>query len=152
MTFKLSDRSKARLEGVDERLVKVVEFAIGISEIDFAVTEGVRSHERQAELLKRGATKTMNSKHLTGHAVDLVAYIDGQVSWEVAVYDDLADAMKVAAQTLGVSIRWGGAWHIGDICCWSRPMECAMNDYIDQRRAAGKRPFIDCPHFELTDC
>ena len=110
MTFKLSQRSLYRMKGVDERLVNVVKRAIEISEVDFIVTEGLRTKERQAELLKAGATRTMNSKHIVGKAVDLAAVVDGQVRWDWPLYSKLATAMKRAAEILNVKIEWGGDW------------------------------------------
>jgi peptidoglycan L-alanyl-D-glutamate endopeptidase CwlK len=110
MTFQLSQRSLDRMKGVDERLVNVVKRAIEISEIDFVVTEGLRTKERQAQLLKAGATRTMNSKHIVGKAVDLAAIVDGQVRWDWPLYAKLADAMKRAAEILNVEIEWGGDW------------------------------------------
>ena len=149
MSFKLSSRSLSRLEGVDERLVAVVKRAIEITGIDFGVTEGLRTKERQEELVAAGKSQTMKSKHLDGHAVDLVAYIGSDVCWELNLYDDIADAMKQAAQEQGVAIRWGAAWNVSDITQWEGTMEDAMNHYIDERRSQGRRPFIDGPHFEL---
>jgi len=149
--FELSQRSLSRLEGVDERLVRVVCSAIRLSNIDFGVSEGLRTEERQKELVASGASKTMKSKHLEGRAVDLVGYIGGQVSWEVTTYDDIADAMKMAAQAEGVKLRWGAAWHIDDVCEYKGTMEEAMNDYIDLRRSQGRRPFVDAPHWDLID-
>ena len=110
MTFKLSQRSLDRMKGVDERLVNVVKRAIEISEVDFIVTEGLRTKERHAELLKAGATRTMNSKHIVGKAVDLAAVVNGQVRWDWPLYSKLATAMKRAAEILNVKIEWGGDW------------------------------------------
>lgn len=110
MTFALSDRSKARLVGVHPRMVEIVWRAITITPIDFAVTEGVRSIERQRELLQAGASTTMRSRHLTGHAVDLAAYIGAEVRWDWPLYHKLAEAMKEAARQLGTPIEWGGDW------------------------------------------
>jgi len=149
MSFQLSQRSLDRLEGVEDSLVVVVKRAIELTKVDFGVSEGVRSAERQKELVAKGASKTMKSKHIDGLAVDLVAYIDGRVSWELNLYDDIADAMAAAAKEYQVTIRWGGAWHIDDIGTWEGKMEDAMTTYIDLRRSQGKRPFIDGPHFEL---
>jgi len=126
-----------------------VKRAIQLTEVDFGVSEGLRSIDRQKELVAKGASKTMKSKHIDGLAVDLVAYIDGRVSWELNLYDNIADAMAAAAKEYGVTIRWGGAWHIDDIGTWEGKMEDAMTTYIDLRRSQGKRPFIDGPHFEL---
>jgi peptidoglycan L-alanyl-D-glutamate endopeptidase CwlK len=149
MSFELSQRSLERLEGVEDSLVLVVKRAIQLTKVDFGVSEGLRSVPRQMELVARGASKTMKSKHIDGLAVDLVAYISGRVSWELNLYDDIADAMAAAAKEHGVTIRWGGAWHIDDIGTWQGKMEDAMTTYIDLRRSQGKRPFIDGPHFEL---
>ena len=92
----------------------------------------------------------MNSKHLKGLAVDLMAYVGGRGCWELKVYDDIADAMKQGAIEYGVPIVWGASWHIRNIADWEGTMEEAMNDYIDTRRKEGKRPFIDGPHFEIN--
>lgn len=149
MTYALSSRSLEKLQGVDERLVRVVQRAIELTTVDFGVVQGLRTMEEQAGLVAKGASQTMQSKHLTGHAVDLMAYIDGRGSWELALYDNIADAVKQSAIEMMVPIRWGGAWNISDIRNWSGTMEDAMNHYVDARRKEGKRPFIDAPHFEL---
>ena len=147
--FKLSKRSLDRLEGVDADLVAVVKRAIEITTVDFGVTEGMRSIETQRKYVDAGKSQTMNSKHLTGDAVDLVAYIGSDVAWELNLYDDIADAMQEAAVETGAVLRWGAAWHINDIRDWDGTMEDAMNSYVDLRRSQGKRPFIDGPHFEI---
>jgi len=108
--YKLGARSKQRLKGVHDDLVKVVERAIEITEVDFAVLEGVRSRARQEQLFKQKATKTMNSRHLTGHAVDLGAYVGGSVRWDWPLYYQIADAMKAAAAELEIPLTWGGDW------------------------------------------
>lgn len=148
--FKLSNISKERLEGIKPELRAVVERAIEITEVDFGVTQGLRTIEEQEALVARGASKTMKSKHLTGDAVDLAAYVGSRVSWEIKLYDDIADAMKQAAIELNTPIRWGAAWTVADITKWEGTMEEAMNAYVDWRRKEGKRPFIDAPHFELV--
>jgi len=108
--MKLSERSIRNLIGVNSDLVRVVQRAAEITPLDFIVTEGVRTALRQAELFKVGATRTMNSKHLVGRAVDLAAVVDGDVRWDWPLYDKLAEAMKQAAQEEGVRINWGGDW------------------------------------------
>lgn len=150
MAFVLSQKSIDRLDGVKDQLVDVVTRAIEISTVDFGVTEGLRTTETQRKYVETGKSQTMESKHLTGDAVDLVAYIDGQVSWELNLYDNLADAMKQAAIEKNVAIRWGAAWNVPDIRLWRGTMEEAMVYYIDTRRKQNKRPFIDGPHFELV--
>lgn len=120
--FRLSQRSKDRLKGVHPDLIKVVELAIDLTEVDFVVTEGIRSLERQKQLVAAGASKTMKSRHLTGHAVDLAALVNGSIRWDWPLYHKLADAMKEAAKHLGIAIEWGGDW----------------------------KGFPDGPHFELS--
>jgi peptidoglycan LD-endopeptidase CwlK len=150
MTFKLSQRSLDKLQGVDEQLVATVKLAISLTKTDFGVICGLRTIEEQRALVAKGASKTMRSKHLEGKAVDLMAYVGSRGSWELNLYDDLADAMKAAAKETGAVVRWGAAWHIPDIRQWNGSMEDAMNAYVDLRRSEGKRPFIDGPHFELV--
>lgn len=129
MTFRLSARSEGRLVGVHPDLVAVVRRAIQITPVDFGVLEGVRSLERQRDLVKRGASQTMNSRHLTGHAVDLYAWVPNErtgrheVSWETRHYESIAKAMFEAAShewiktpdqtyiyVTGTKLRWGGHW------------------------------------------
>ena len=137
------------MEGVDERLVAVVKHAITSTKTDFGVIQGLRTIEMQKALVAKGASQTMKSKHLDGLAVDLMAYIGGRGSWELNLYDDLADAMAEGANAAGCKVRWGAAWHIDSIGQYKGTMEDAMNEYIDLRRSQGRRPFIDGPHFEL---
>lgn len=110
MTFKLSARSLARLEGVHPDLVAVVKRAIEITPVDFVVLEGMRTAARQRELKASGASRTMNSRHLTGHAVDLAPMLGGRVSWDWPLYHRLAPVVKQAAAELKVPIQWGGDW------------------------------------------
>jgi peptidoglycan L-alanyl-D-glutamate endopeptidase CwlK len=111
----LSNRSATRLKGVHPDLVSVIRLGLAKSEIDFTVTEGVRTTERQSRLVAEGKSQTMNSRHLLqsdgfGHAVDVVALDGGEASWEFSDYEKIAKAMKAAADELGVSITWGGDW------------------------------------------
>ena len=149
MTYKLSTKSQERLMGVEPELKEVLYEAIKVTKIDFGVIEGLRTEEKQKQLVESGASQTMKSKHLEGRAVDLMAYIGGRGSWELSVYDEIADAMKEAAIKVDVAVRWGAAWTVTDIREWEGTMEEAMNSYIDTRRGQGRRPFIDAPHFEL---
>tara|TARA_R110000796_G_C14486598_1_gene427288 strand:+ start:94 stop:552 length:459 start_codon:yes stop_codon:yes gene_type:complete len=146
----LSSRSREKLSGVKPELAGTVKRALELSPIDFGVTEGIRSVDRQKELVARGLSQTMNSKHLAGNAVDLVAYLSGRVCWEMSAYDELADAMKQAAKETNVAVRWGGAWQIRDIRLHAGTMEDATNAYIDLRRSQGRKAFLDGPHFELS--
>lgn len=119
--FTLSTRSLNHLEGVHPDLVRVVKLAIQSSEIDFVVLEGLRTKQRQSQLLKAGASQTMNSRHITGHAVDLGACVGKEVRWDWPLYHKIAKVMKQAATDLNVPLVWGGDW----------------------------RTFKDGPHFEL---
>lgn len=110
MPFSFSKRSLERMEGVHPDLVAVMELAIQRTPIDFTVLEGLRSVERQRELVAQGASKTMNSRHLTGHAIDVAPLSGGQVSWDWPLYHKLAPVIKGAAADLGVDLEWGGDW------------------------------------------
>ena len=110
MTYQLGKTSRKRLSGVHPDLAKVVGRAIQITSIDFTVLEGLRSEERQKELVRSGASTTMKSRHLTGHAVDLGAWVDGRVEWSWPLYDKIAHAMKEASKELDIPIEWGGDW------------------------------------------
>ena len=106
--YKLSSKSLGKLEGVHPDLVAVVKRAIEITEQDFSVIEGMRSIERQKELVASGASKTMNSRHLNGHAVDIAPY---PLSWDWEYFYPIADAMKQAARELDIDLEWGGDWN-----------------------------------------
>jgi peptidoglycan L-alanyl-D-glutamate endopeptidase CwlK len=121
MGFDLNQRSLNNLKGVNPDMVAIVHRAAELSPVYFVVTEGLRTVKRQAELVAKGASRTMNSKHLTGRAVDVAAFPDGKLSWEFRYYKTISQAFKQAANELGVKIRWGGDW----------------------------KSFVDSPHFEL---
>ena len=108
--FAFGDRSKKNLAGVHPDLVKVATKALELSQIDFTVTEGLRTKERQAQLMAAGASKTMNSRHITGHAIDIAPIIAGEVRWDWPPFQELAKAFKLAAKEENVPIVWGGDW------------------------------------------
>ena len=105
--YRLGQRSLQNLSGVHPDLVSVVKRAIELTEQDFLVLEGVRHWERQKQLVAQGKSQTMNSRHLTGHAVDLAPY---PLSWDWEYFYPIADAMKQAAEELEVDLEWGGDW------------------------------------------
>lgn len=146
MTYALGKRSRTRLEGVHPDLVRVVERAIQITDVDFTVLEGLRTAARQRILVAQGASQTMNSRHLTGHAVDLGAWVDGEVRWDWPLYYRIASAMQAAARELGTPIRWGGCWRL--LSEIDDP-EDAVQAYAAERRAQGRKAFMDGPHYEL---
>lgn len=106
----LTDRDRGRLKGVHPDLVRVVERAAEITAVPFTVLEGVRSKERQKQMVAAGSSTTLNGRHLTGHAVDIAPLEGGKVSWAWPLYHKLAPAVKQAAAELGVPIEWGGDW------------------------------------------
>lgn len=110
MSIVLGQRSLSRLEGVHPDLVRVVKKAAALSSLDFTVLEGLRTVERQKQLMDLGATRTMNSRHLTGHAVDLAPMVGGTVRWDWPLYHQLAVIVKEAARAENVPIQWGGDW------------------------------------------
>ena len=110
MTFRFSSRSLRNMEGVHPDLVAVAHRALEITEIDFLVTEGLRTREKQLELVRAGASRTTRSRHLTGHAIDIVAWVAGGVRWDWPLYEELSRAFKQAAAELKVPIVWGGDW------------------------------------------
>lgn len=148
MSYKLSKKSLDKLQGVHPDLVKVIQRAIQITEVDFGITEGVRTRERQEQLFKEKKTKTMNSRHLTGKAVDVVAYKGAEVSWDLEMYYKIADAFKKACEELGIPMTWGACWDKG-LLEFSKSSEEEMKDYVERREKLGRKPFIDGPHFEL---
>ncbi len=110
MGFTFSKRSENRLKGVHPDLVRVMRRALEITDVDFTVVEGLRTKARQKKLVAAGASTTMRSRHLTGHAVDIAPYIDGTIRWDWPPYYTLAEAVKQAAEDVGVPIEWGGDW------------------------------------------
>lgn len=98
------------MKGLHPDLISVAHRALELSPIDFMITEGVRSVTEQGRLVKIGASRTMNSRHLTGHALDVAAIVDGRVRWDWPLYDLISVAFKQAAKELEVDIVWGGDW------------------------------------------
>ena len=137
MTIILGQRSLSRLEGVHPDLVRVVKKAALLSDLDFTVLEGLRTVERQKQLVNQGASRTMNSRHITGHAVDLGALIDGSVRWDWGLYLKLGEVMRAASLAEKIPIRWGGTWKLLS----------AIEGPITSKILS--RSFPDGPHFEI---
>jgi peptidoglycan L-alanyl-D-glutamate endopeptidase CwlK len=110
MTFALGQRSKDRLTGVHPDLVKIIEEAIKESPLDFSITEGLRTKERQKALFDAGKSQTMNSRHITGKAVDIAVIKDGEVTWDFKHYQTVADHIKKIAKDMKIDLVWGGDW------------------------------------------
>lgn len=146
--FKLGEQSQKELAGVHPDLIAVVKRALELSVQDFAVHDGIRTMKEQQKLVESEASQTLDSRHLTGHAVDLVPYINGKLRWEWGPIYRIADAVRMAANELGTPLRWGGAWDI-EFTPSTDPPEDLVADYVACRRKAGKKAFLDGPHFEL---
>lgn len=144
--FRLSTTSLLRLNGVDADLVRVVKRAIELTTVDFVVLEGLRTKERQAQLVRQGASRTMNSRHITGHAVDIAPMIDGQIRWDWPAFYPLAVAMREAAKELGIKVTWGGVWDkpINDL---STDMVKEVKDYCVRHVGSD---LIDGPHYQTA--
>lgn len=108
--MKLSLGSLAKLKGIHPDLVRVIKKAAEITKVEFAVIEGLRTLERQKQLVAAGASKTLKSRHLTGHAADVVPLVDGRIRWDWPLYHKLAPFIKAAARAENVPIEWGGDW------------------------------------------
>lgn len=156
----LSTASLRRLDTIHKDLQMVVlrahqlmEVTHHVHKLSFQITEGVRTIERQKDLVARGASRTMNSRHLAhpsdglSRAVDVVAVeSDGDISWHMDDYFIIAQAMQESARECHIPIRWGNGWFILND---SKDLRKSQEDYIARKRSQGKRPFLDGPHFEL---
>lgn len=121
--FNFSKRSEENLRGVHPDLVKVIRRALELTDIDFMVIEGKRNEARQRDLVASGKSQTMNSRHLTGHAVDCAPLINREIPWgDWSKFKLVADAVLQAGKELGIDVEWGGNW----------------------------KNFKDGPHFQLT--
>jgi len=127
--YKLSSKSKERLQGIDPRLISIINEALKISVIDFGIPcdGGLRTAERQKQLFDKKVSEcdgTINkSYHQTGKAFDVYAYVDGKASWDRYHLTQVAAAILQAAAMLGYQLRWGGLF----------------------------KSFVDMPHFEIRD-
>lgn len=143
--IKLNERSEKNLVGVHADLVRIVRRAAELSKLQFVVTEGLRTLERQRQLMAAGATRTLNSRHLDGHAVDLAAVVDGEVRWDWPLYCQLAQSMQMASHDTGVPVEWGGVW--------DRPLDkLSPNLNVEMVAYCARhvgRDFCDGPHFQL---
>ena len=147
--YELGKKSLNKLALVHPDLARVVKRAISLSEQDFTVVEGIRTLERQKELVATGKSKTLNSRHLNGHAVDLAPWVNGTIEWDdVKRFDTIANAMLQAAIAEKVEVLWGSAW---DLALNYRVSSVdALEAYLYDCKTKGKKPFLDRPHFQLT--
>lgn len=158
--FKLSKRSLSRLEGVHPFLAEVAKLSIKRTKVDFGITCGVRTVEQQEKNVAAGRSWTMKSKHLIqddgySHAIDCVAYLGSDVCWELNMYDEIADAVKSAAEEVrgmgyDFDIIWGAGWH-KPLTKHEGTCEELCNEYVDLRRSQGRPVTMDGPHFEIVN-
>jgi peptidoglycan L-alanyl-D-glutamate endopeptidase CwlK len=138
MEYTFSKKSKSKLKGVHPDLVAIANYAIEHTEYDFSILEGVRSVSRQKELVSTGKSQTMNSRHITGHAIDIVPY---PVSWEWDDFYPVCDVFLKASRELNIPLRWGGNWKVNDLRKWRGTSKLLHSKY--------RGSFPDAPHFEL---
>lgn len=151
--YQFGTKSEKELNGVRDDLVRTTRRTLTLSPIDFAVFDGLRTDAEQAEYVRTGVSKTMNSKHLIqpdgfGHAVDLVPYINGKLRWELRPCILIAEAMHEAATELAVPLIWGAIWDTPFLELDRADLENEVERYKERRRARGKKAFIDAPHFQ----
>jgi peptidoglycan L-alanyl-D-glutamate endopeptidase CwlK len=145
---KLGSRSKNKLSGCVDDIKNVTELALKYSKVDFGVTCGLRSQSEQRQMMSEGKTQTFQSWHLTGEAVDVVAYVDGKYTYKPwYLYIQIADAFKRAAEELNVEIVWGACW-LTKLNSFDNA-EAALTEYREARKGQGRKPFLDGVHFEL---
>lgn len=111
------------MSGIDTRLIVALGLMLDNAPYDFTITEGLRTKERQEQLVAEGKSKTMNSKHLVGKAFDIAILVSGKVTWDSKYYEEWARTFIKICGELNYSIVWGGNW----------------------------KTFKDCPHFEIIN-
>lgn len=153
MPFQPGPKSQKELLGVHPYLVAVVHRCFDISPIDFAVHDGLRTPEEQAEYLRTGVTKTLNSKHLKqadgfGHAVDLVPYVNGKLRWEWGPIYILTLAFRQACVETHLDATWGAIWDrkVHDLPDTDEGLRAAVKEYCDRHPGPD---FLDGPHFQI---
>lgn len=153
--FKFGKASLKELEGVKVELVRLARRALELSTQDFCVYDGLRTTKEQQALVAKGASQTMQSKHLKGLAIDLVPWINGKPVWEWEPIYDIVMAVDAAAREMGIEhkIRWGGAWDrtLADFHGDANEYLKVVEGYVQRRKREGKSAFIDGPHFEWVD-
>lgn len=153
--YRLGTVSASRLQEVQVDLARVVRMAIELTEQDFQVFEGLRTIDRQRELVAAGASRTLDSYHLAdkygqSHAVDLVPFIAGRVQWQDGPCVMIAKAMHRAAQRLAVPVTWGGTWSLLAELDPENLAEAVHSHVLRYKADHGRLPLVDLPHFQVT--
>jgi peptidoglycan L-alanyl-D-glutamate endopeptidase CwlK len=146
VAYVLDVASRYRLTGVHGDLVRLAHAAVARSPVAFAISEGLRSRARQQALVEAGTSLTLNSRHLTGHAVDVVALVGGRPRWDFLLYRQIAEAFRDAGDALGIGVEWGACWQPIN---GREDLAALVAEYVAGCRAAGAAPLIDGPHFQL---
>ncbi len=155
MTFRLGTLSASRLLEVQVDLARAVRKAIEMTEQDFQVFEGLRTIDRQRELVAAGASRTLDSYHLAdkygqSHAVDLVPFIAGRVQWQDGPCLTVAKAMHRAARQFMVPITWGAVWDIPLAQLNVDDLEGEIDSYVARHlKDHGRKPLVDRPHYQV---
>lgn len=148
--FRFSQRSLSNLVDIEDALVEASHRALAVTKVDFGVICGRRTLQEQMEMVESGASTTMDSRHLTGHAVDVMAYIGSQGRWELPLYCHIVLAYKKAAAEMNTELRWGGCWELlSRLPSTPELILRRVEDWAAARRAVGRRAFIDAGHIEI---
>jgi len=145
----LSNKSRENLEGVAQPLIDLAYAAIKNTPVDFRVTEGIRTVERQTILVRSGASRTMDSKHIHGYAIDVVPWIEGAPRYHWPLIFKMVEHIRDWAQILGIGIVWGGSWN-QNFTNTKASAQYLQARYIDRCKNLRKIPFLDGPHIELA--
>ena len=147
--FIFGKKSASLLATTHPDLQKVAKEALSISKVDFGIIEGRRSVDKQTQYVKAGLSQTMKSRHLTGHAIDCIPFVDGKFDDKTEDnFTIMAEAFREAAIKLEIEILWGRAWLMA--LNYYPSAQAAMDAYVAKRRAEHRTPFMDGPHFQLT--
>lgn len=155
MTYRLGTVSSSRLLEVQVDLARAVRRAIELTEQDFQVFEGIRTIDRQRELVAAGASRTLDSYHLPdkygqSHAVDLVPFIAGRVQWQDGPCLTVARAMHRAARQFMVPITWGAVWDLPLAQLNVDDLEGEIDAYVARHlKDHGRKPLVDRPHYQV---
>lgn len=151
----MSPRSERELVGVHpylDRLVRRLEVFLPTlyPQLDFTVIEGLRTEEEQKAMVASGASQTMNSRHLTGHAVDLMVLLNGKSRWEEPLYYQLCHAVCLVSRELSIPVEWGGCWRsVMSITPTLDGVKKSVAEYVEGKKKLRQKTFFDGPHYQL---
>ena len=116
--YRLSNRSLSALVGVHPSIAIIPQEAIKITPVDFMVFEGIRTMKRQRYLYSTGASKTLDSYHLYGLAIDIVPYVNGELSWEEEYFPPIVESVKTVIDEYNLPVQWGYDLWKWDLAHW----------------------------------